>query len=177
MYNKTYTSYFQNFYDDVIVNIESIYEEKEYCDNIIDNIKITIDKYKVKSVEKLIANHIIHITKSDINHLIYYIQSKNIILENDVKNNKYSTKFIFYNSLTLLFILVHLLLICIIISKIYDFYIKLLFISIILISILISLAITIEIKNRYPPIFIQKLRLQKSLVILKMLENIHSGIV
>ena len=177
MLNKQYINYFENIYDDVILNIESIYEEKEYCDNIIDNIKITIDKYKVKSVEKLIANHIIHITKSDIRHLIYYIQSKNNNLENFIKNNKYSTKFIFYNSLILLFILIHLVLICIIISKIYNFYIKSLFISIILISIFISLAITIEIKNRYPPIFIQKLRLQKNLIILKMLENIHSGIV
>jgi len=177
MSNKKYINYFQNMYDDVILNIESLYEEKEYCDNIIDHIKFLIDKYNVKSIEKVISNHILHITKTDINNLINYVQYKNTILENDIKNNKYSLKFIFYNLLNLLFILVHLVLIFIINSNVLDFYPKLLLISIIVIIIIFSIGIIIEIKNTYPPIFIQKIRLQKNLVILKILENIQNGIV
>jgi len=166
---------FQNIYNDVIVNIESIYLEKEYCDNIIDHIKNLIDRYKVKSIQKLINKHINHITKDNINELIYYIKYNNKILENNIKNNTHSSNFIFYNIINLLFIILNLIFSFIIESKISNNIFKLLLNSIIAIIIIFNLFIFVEIKDRYPPIFIQKIRLQKNLEIFKIFENIQCG--
>lgn len=163
----------KNIYNDFIVNIESIYQEKENCDNIIDHIKNLIDRYKVKSIQKLINKHINHITKYNINELIYYIKYNNKILENNIKNNTHSSNFIFYNILNLLFIISYVIFIFIIEIKLSDNILKLLLNGIIAIIIIFHLFIFVEIKDRYPPIFIQKLRLQKNLEIFKIFENIQ----
>jgi hypothetical protein len=175
MSNKTYTNYFKNIYEDFIINIESIYEEKDYNNNIIDSIKNLIDKYKVKSIQKLINKHIINLKKNDINELIYYVQYNNKILENDIKNNTHSSKFIFYNMLNFLFMILHVVFALMIQSNISDINTKLLLIGIISIIIVFNLFLFVEIKDRYPPIFIQKFRLQKNLEIYKIFDNIHNG--
>ena len=116
MFSRQYTNYFQNIYDHIIVNIEAtIYEETDYSNDIIGTIKNLIDKYNIKSIEKIIPKYVNSITREEIIELIFYIENKNKILENNIKSNTYFLKFIFFNILNFLSILFQIILIFIII--------------------------------------------------------------
>ena len=163
----------KNIYDYVIINIDIFHNIINKSNDIIDNIKFYIYRNDIKLVKKIIINNINYLTKENINELINYSQYINNIIENDIKNNTNLLKFIFYNILNILHIIIYICFMIYVSSNIYQYDIKILFLSVInILGVILFLLLSLIIKEKYPPVFIQKIRLQKNIEILNLLEKI-----
>jgi hypothetical protein len=173
-----YEGYISKLYNNTINNIELLLEGNKIFnsdkDGIMKNLIELIQQNQIKNLSQKLIILDEHLHKNDLYSLLVLAEEINKNLEEQIKNNKNISPFLFYNIFNLTIILIF------IITQIYYninykqslhlFHMNCLFVLI----IILFLQMFIDINKRYPPVFYQKFILQKNIEIIKLLDKCHN---